>query len=67
MVSFMENGIDIDVNKADLCGISTPGFVSVVPLRSNSEFRPNTADENLEVVIKCLLDKAGIISGETSI
>ncbi len=64
MVSFMENGIDIDVNKADLCGISTPGFVSVVPPGVKFEFRPNTADENLEVVIKCLLDKAGIISGD---
>ena len=64
MVSFMENGIDIDVSKADLCGISTPGFVNVVPPGVKFEFRPNTADENLEVVIKCLLDKAGIISGD---
>jgi len=64
MVSFMENGIDIDVSKADICGISTPGFVSVVPPGVKFEFRPNTADENLEVIIKCLLDKAGIISGD---
>lgn len=64
MVSFMENGIGIDVSKADLCGISTPGFVSVAPPGVRFEFRPNTADENLEVVIKCLLDKAGIISGD---
>lgn len=64
MVSFMENGIGIDVSKADLCGISTPGFVSVAPPGVKFEFRPNTADESLEVVIKCLLDKAGIISGD---
>lgn len=64
MVSFMENSIDIDVSKADLCGISTPGFVNVVPPGVKFEFRPNTAGENLEVVIKCLLDKAGIISGD---
>jgi len=67
MVSFMENGVDIDVSKADLCGISTPGIVSVVPPGVKFEFRPNTNDESLEVVIKCLLDKAGIITGDLNL
>jgi hypothetical protein len=67
MVSFMENGVDIDVSKADLCGISTPGVVNVVPPGVKFEFRPNTNDESLEVVIKCLLDKAGIITGDLNL
>ena len=67
MVSFMENGVDIDVSEADLCGISTPGVVSVVPPGVKFEFRPNTNDESLEVVIKCLLDKAGIITGDLNL
>ncbi len=64
MVTFLENGVDIDISKASLCGISTPGFVKVSPPSLKFEFQPFSSNENLANVLKCLLDKAGIISGE---
>lgn len=63
VVSFFEHGIDIDVEQADLCGISTPGLVNVSAPGIRFEFKPSTYDEELEGVLKCLLDKAGIITG----
>lgn len=64
IVTFLEHGVDIDISEASLCGISTPGFVNVSPPSLKYEFRPFSNDENLADVLKCLLDKAGIMSGE---
>lgn len=64
LVTFLEHGVDIDISEANLCGISTPGFVKVYPPYLEFDFKTITEDENLTNVLKCLLDKAGIISGE---
>lgn len=64
MVTFLGHGVDIDINEASLCGISTPGFVKVFPPALEYEFRPFSSNENLADVLKCLLDKVGIMSGE---
>lgn len=63
-VTFFEHGIDVDVNHADLCGIATPGLLQVYPPGLRFEFKPSTSNEELASVVKCLLNKAGIISGE---
>ncbi|MFI5323876.1 MAG: AsmA-like C-terminal domain-containing protein, partial [Thermodesulfobacteriota bacterium] len=63
-VKLFKHGIDIDVTHAELCGISTPGKLQVYPPGLRFEFKPSTSDEDLASVVKCLLNKAGIISGE---
>lgn len=64
VVTFLDHGINIDVTQADLCGISTPGLLQIYPPGLSFEFKPTTSEEELASVVKCLLDKAGIISGE---
>ncbi len=64
IVTFLENGVDIDISRANLCGISTPGFVNVSPPDLKFDFKTFSDDESLADVLECLLDKAGIISGE---
>ncbi|MEQ9620190.1 MAG: AsmA-like C-terminal domain-containing protein [Deltaproteobacteria bacterium] len=64
MISFLDNSIDIDINEANLCGISTPGLLNISPPSLSFEFRPFTRNDSLANVLECLLDKAGIISGD---
>ena len=64
VVTFLDHGVNIDVTQADLCGISTPGLVQIHPPGVSFEFKPATSEEELASVLKCLLNKAGIISGD---
>ena len=64
VITFLSQGIDIDVNSASLCGISTPGLLQVYPPGIKFDFKPAASGGELASVIKCLLDKAGIISGD---
>jgi hypothetical protein len=63
-VSILEGVVDIDVNEASLCGISTPGLIELSSSLLKLEFKPFTEEEDLANAIKCLFDKAGIITGE---
>jgi hypothetical protein len=67
VITFLDHGVNIDVSSANLCGISTPGLVQINPPGLRFDFKPAAADEELASVIKCLLDKAGIISGDLSL
>lgn len=64
VITFLDHGVDINVNSASLCGISTPGVLKIVPPGVSFNFKPATTEGQLASVIKCLLDKAGIISGD---
>lgn len=63
-VSILEGVVDIDVNEASLCGISTPGLIELSSSLLKLEFKPFTEEEDLANAIKCLFDTAGIITGE---
>ncbi len=63
VITFHDSGVNIDVNGANLCGIYTPGLLRINPPGLRFDFRPAASDGDLAAVIKCLLDKAGIISG----
>lgn len=63
VITFHDHGVNIDVNGANLCGIYTPGLLRINPPGLRFDFRPAASDGDLAAVIKCLLDKAGIISG----
>lgn len=64
VVSLLGNKIDVNVNEASLCGISTPGLLEVTSPTLKLEFEPFTEEEDLANAIQCLFDKAGIISGD---
>ncbi|MEM7009273.1 MAG: AsmA-like C-terminal domain-containing protein, partial [Thermodesulfobacteriota bacterium] len=63
-VAFLENQIDVNVNQANLCGISTPGVLEVASPTLKLQFEPFSEEANLAEAIKCLFDKAGIITGD---
>ncbi|MGH7891309.1 MAG: AsmA-like C-terminal domain-containing protein, partial [Thermodesulfobacteriota bacterium] len=63
VITFHDHGFNIDVNGANLCGIYTPGLLRISPPGLRFDFRPAASGGDLAAVIKCLLDKAGIISG----
>jgi hypothetical protein len=67
VITFLDHGFDINVNNASLCGISTPGVLKIIPPGVSFDFKPSATDGELASVIKCLLDKAGIISGDLSL
>ncbi|MEW6145878.1 MAG: AsmA-like C-terminal domain-containing protein [Thermodesulfobacteriota bacterium] len=64
VITFLDHGVNIDVNSAKLCGISTPGLLRINPPGLRFEFKPAATGGEIASVIKCLLDKAGIISGD---
>lgn len=64
VITFLDHGVEIDVNRASLCGISTPGVINIIPPGINFNFKPDASEGQLAAIIKCLLDKAGIISGD---
>ena len=63
-VALLGDKIDVNINEANLCGIATPGLLEVTSPTLKLEFEPFTEQENLANAIKCLFDKAGIITGE---
>jgi len=63
-VALLGNKIDVNVNEANLCGIATPGLLEVSSPTLKLEFEPFTQEEDLASAIKCLFDKAGIITGD---
>lgn len=63
VITFLDHGVDIDVHTASLCGISTPGGIKIIPPGVSFNFKPAATEGQLASIIKCLLNKAGIISG----
>lgn len=64
VITFLDHSVNIDVSRANLCGISTPGLLQINPPGVSFDFKPSATDGELASVIECLLDKAGIISGD---
>ncbi len=63
-VALLGNKIDVNVNEASLCGIKTPGVLEVTSPNLKLEFETFSEDEEFANAIKCLFDKAGIITGD---
>ena len=63
-VALLGNKIDVNVNEASLCGIKTPGVLVVTSPTLKLEFETLSEDEEFANAIKCLFDKAGIITGD---
>ena len=55
-ISFMAGGINVAVTEANLCGISTPGVVKVIPQDVSLDFKPVCRGQRLRPVLACLFD-----------
>ncbi len=63
-VEFSGQDIDVNIQNALLCGISTPGYFEVTPPALKLDFKPKSTSEDFEKTLDCLFEKAGIITGE---
>jgi hypothetical protein len=55
--------IEIRLNQANLCGISTPGSITITRDNLNIAINPSAKDQELESALACFFDKQHILSG----
>jgi hypothetical protein len=55
--------IEVRLNQANLCGISTPGTITVTPEGLNIWLSPSAKDQNFESTLACLFNAQHILSG----
>jgi hypothetical protein len=63
-ISFADNGVDVAVTEANLCGISTPGILRMSPQGLRLDFKPVSTDQDLAPTLTCLGDKNGLVTGK---
>ena len=63
-ISFADNGVDVAVTGANMCGISTPGTLRISPEGLRLDFRPVSIDQDLAPTLTCLGDKKGLVTGK---
>jgi hypothetical protein len=54
-ISFLEQGMEVALTEAVLCGISTPGVVKVTPEDLSLNFKPSAKNQPLHPTLDCLL------------
>jgi hypothetical protein len=62
-ISFSDDGINVSVTEANLCGISTPGIMKVSPEGFLLDVKPVSKNQELNPTLACLWDKKGLMSG----
>jgi len=55
--------IEVRLNQANLCGISTPGVITITPKGLNIAMSLSAKDQNLESALACLFNKRHILTG----
>ena len=60
---FEDGGVTVHINRADLCGVDTPGTIHIRSGGIFSEFHPETANASVEILLDCLLQEPGVMSG----
>ncbi|MEA2039313.1 MAG: AsmA-like C-terminal domain-containing protein [Thermodesulfobacteriota bacterium] len=56
-ISFGEDGIEVAVTEAGLCGISTPGVMKITPNEVWLDFKPLAQNQQLNPTAQCLTDE----------
>ncbi len=56
-------GVDIDLTRATICGISTPGKIEVTPAGANISLDLSATGKHLQSSLICLINKEQLISG----
>ncbi len=54
-ISLDDDGVEVRVTEANLCGISTPGTVKITPQDLLLDFKPAAGGQELESTLVCLL------------
>jgi hypothetical protein len=62
-ISLSRDRVDVTVNEANLCGISTTGTLKVSPREVRFHVDPISKNQELDPTLACLWDKQGFISG----
>jgi hypothetical protein len=63
-ISFDPYQININVKKANLCSISTPGFLKISSQDIQLDFKPGSHYQSLDPAITCLLNRSHQIDGK---
>jgi AsmA-like C-terminal region len=59
-----QNGVEVNIEEAKLCGISTTGVVKVTDQELSLDVRPISRSRELESTAKCLLDETVRVTGD---
>jgi hypothetical protein len=59
-----QNAVEVNIEEAKLCGISTTGVVKVTDQKLSLDVRPVSAGAELESTAKCLLDETVRVTGD---
>ncbi|MFQ5841499.1 MAG: AsmA-like C-terminal domain-containing protein, partial [Thermodesulfobacteriota bacterium] len=62
-ISFSHDGVSVSVTEANLCGISTPGIMQILPQGLLLDVKPVSRNQELDPTLACLWDKKGLMSG----
>ncbi len=63
-IRFDDNMINIIISDASLCGIDTPGVITITPSDKTLDFELTSRKQQLRKTIRCLFEKENIISGD---
>jgi hypothetical protein len=59
-----QNAVEVNIEEAKLCGISTTGVVKVTDQKLSLDIRPVSGGRELESTAKCLLDETVRVTGD---
>ena len=62
-VSFANEGVSVEINRGALCGLSTPGNLTLSDQGMEMEIRPTALNQDLEPAILCFSDKGTDVTG----
>ena len=62
-ISFHDDGVEVRVTEANLCGISTPGVVKVTSQDLSLDFKPVSKSQELNPTLNCLLSEQVRVTG----
>ena len=62
-----QNGVEVSIEEAKLCGISTTGVVKVTDQQVSLDVQPASKSRELESTAKCLLDETVRVTGDFEI
>lgn len=63
-ITFGQDGVEVNIEEAKLCGVSTPGVVKVNDQGMSLDVRPVFRSRELGPMVKCLLDREVRATGD---
>lgn len=62
-ISLDRDQIAIHVTHANLCGLSTPGIITIIKDKVSIDFQPSADRQDINHAVSCLLNKKDLITG----